>query len=145
MLSRPLDLASRLTPSPRNFDLFFYINVGALALFFITFGSRFILAPGLVIALPEISTARSQAVRTTSHLKLLASGQILTDAGMQTLSELPAWLKSEAMLAKKPVLLVLAGVDVPVESITRVYGMASEAHFSEIVLGAQQPVSTPNR
>jgi hypothetical protein len=64
---------------------------------------------------------------------------------MKTLSELPAWLKSEAMLAKKPVLLVLAGVDVPVESITRVYGMASEAHFSEIVLGAQQPVSTPNR
>ena len=144
MLSRPLDLASKLTPPPRNFDLFFYINVGALALFFVIFGSRFVLAPGLVVSLPDLASSRAQATRTTSHLKILGSGQILTDGGMKTLAELPGWLKSEALLAKKPVLLILAGVDVPVESVTRVYGMAAEAHFSEIVLGTQQTTGANN-
>ena len=145
MLSRPLDLVSKLTAPPRNFDLFFSINVGLLALFFVLFGSRFVLAPGLVVQLPELATAHAQATRTTSHLKILSSDQILTDAGMKNLAELPAWLKSEAQLTKKPVLLILAGVDVPIESVTKVYGMAAEAHFDQIVVGAQQasPKATP--
>lgn len=47
MIVRPLDLASRLRPEPRDFDALFYVNAGMLALFFSLFGSRFVIAPGL--------------------------------------------------------------------------------------------------
>ena len=47
MITRPLDLASKLRPEPRSLDALFYVNVGVLALFFTMLGSRFVLAPGL--------------------------------------------------------------------------------------------------
>jgi hypothetical protein len=40
MITRPLDIASHLSPPPRSFDVLFYVNVGALAVFFFLFGSR---------------------------------------------------------------------------------------------------------
>ena len=46
MITRPLDLASKLRPEPRNFDWLFFVNAGLLVLFFVLFGSRFVLAPG---------------------------------------------------------------------------------------------------
>ena len=47
MITRPLDLAAKMRAEPRSFDALFYVNVGVLALFFLVFGSRFVLAPGL--------------------------------------------------------------------------------------------------
>ena len=59
MITRPLDLAAKLRPEPRRFDALFYVNVGVLALFFLVFGSRFVLAPGLGLdfKLPEMPAA----------------------------------------------------------------------------------------
>ena len=56
MITRPLDLASRLRPPPRNFDVFFYVNLGLMVLAFTVLGSRFVLAPGFGVdfQLPEM-------------------------------------------------------------------------------------------
>ena len=47
MITRPLELSSRLRPEPRTFDWVFYVNGGLIVLFFSLFGSQFVLAPGL--------------------------------------------------------------------------------------------------
>src|SRR5207248_1917121 len=65
MITRPLDLAAKLRPEPRNFDFLFLVNGGLLVLFFLLFESRFVLAPGLGLDLhlPEVPGARSGAVQ----------------------------------------------------------------------------------
>ncbi len=143
MITRPLDIASRLAPPPRNFDVLFYVNVGALALFFLLFGSRFVLSPGLILGdpLPSIEGARSTAVRTTCHLRILGSGQILTDEGLLTQAQLPEWLRTQGHRDKHAVLLLLAGVDVPIGEITRIQSMAVGAGFSYVALAAQESPS----
>jgi biopolymer transport protein ExbD len=143
MITRPLEISSHLAPPPRNSDVLFYVNVGALALFFLMFGSRFVLAPALPLGgpLPGVEGARNGAVRTTCHLRILGSGQILTDKGLLTQAQLPEWLRTQSLRDKHAVLLLLAGVDVPIGEITRIQSMAAGAGFSYVALAAQESPS----
>jgi biopolymer transport protein ExbD len=143
MITRPLEISSHLAPPPRNFDVLFYVNVGALALFFLMFGSRFVLAPALILGepLPSMDGARTGAVRTTCHLRILGSGQILTDQGLLTQAQLPDWLRTQGRKDRHAVLLLLAGVDVPIGEITRIQSMAAGAGFSYVALAAQESPS----
>jgi biopolymer transport protein ExbD len=143
MITRPLEISSRLAPPPRNFDVLFYVNVGALALFFLLFGSRFVLSPGLSLGgpLPSVEGSRAAAVRTTCTLKILASGQILTQEGLITQAQLPGWLNKEGSRDKHAVLLLIAGVDVPIGEITRIQSMAAGAGFSTVALATQESPS----
>ena len=61
MLTRPLELASRLRPAPRGLAWPFLVNAGLLVLFFSLFGSRFVLAPGLGVdfRLPTVAGANA--------------------------------------------------------------------------------------
>lgn len=140
MITRPLDLASRLSPPPRSLDFFFFINVGLLALFFALFGSRFVLAPGLGVdfRLPQASGARAGATGTTCYMSVLRSGQILTDNGLLTMAELPNWLKARAQRDRQPVLLVGASDQVPVSDVARICSMAAAAGFIRVQLAAEE-------
>ena len=111
MITRPLDLASRLQPAPRNFDALFYVNVGLLALFLLcSFGSRFVLAPGWA----SISTCRRWPEPAPGRpappaiISIKSSGQILTDNGLLNMAQLPEWLKASAAKDRHPVLLIRA-------------------------------------
>jgi hypothetical protein len=146
VITRPLDIARHLSPAPRNFDVLFYVNVGALALFFLLFGSRFVLAPGLVLGepLPGMEGARAGAIRATCHLRILGSGQILTDQGLLTQAQLPEWLRVQGHREKHAVLLLLAGVNVPIGEITRIQSMAIAGGFAYVALAAQEsPAGSP--
>ena len=82
MITRPLDLASRLRPPPRSFDSLFFVNVGVIALFFFVFGSRFVLAPGLGVnfTLPELRGADAGAARTTHVISVARPGPSAANA-----------------------------------------------------------------
>jgi|GEM_PF-329835 len=108
MITRPLDLSSRLRAAPRSFDALFWVNVGALVLFFGLFGSRFVLAPGLGVDfyLPELGGARGGAVRTTHVISMARSGLVFTDDGALPLEQIGGWLaaqKSKAVSFGEPV------------------------------------------
>ena len=81
MITRPLDVASKLRPEPRNFDVLFYVNAGLIALFFTLCGSRFILAPGLGVdfQVPVLSGAIAGSATTDRFISVLPSGQIFAD------------------------------------------------------------------
>ena len=148
MITRPLDLASKLRPEPRSFDALFYVNVGVLALFFMAFGSRFILAPGLGVdfELPKFPGAASNPVITTSTISVKNSGQILAD-GLLSLPQLREWLKAEAKKTKHPSLLVRMSAGVPVSVQTEIASAAREAGFGSVILAAEDPATkaTPGR
>lgn len=138
MITRPLDLAARLRPEPRNFDWLFYVNVGLIGLFFVVFGSRFVLAPGLGVEfrLPSMAGAVAGARQTTHAITVMASGQILTGDGDRKLDQLDEWMARQAKGVKDPVLLVRADAAVPLAVLAAISSAAKRAGFVEVLLAA---------
>jgi len=141
MITRPLDIASHLQPPPRSFDALFYINGGVLALFLMFFGSRFVLAPGVDLQLPEVPGAVRGAALTTAYVSVLRSGQIFTEEGLVTMAQLQAWLKTRAQQNKTPSLLIRADRDVPMHAVTDIAAAAYAAGFVHVQEAAQDPTA----
>jgi biopolymer transport protein ExbD len=141
MITRPLDLSSRLRPAARGFDWLFLVNVGLLALFFAIFGSRFVLAPGLGIdfRLPQIAGASASARPTTHVISIINSGQIFTHDGLRKMSELGAWLQAQAAGTSAPLLLVRADAQVAVAVLADVASAARLAGF-DVIWAVGEPV-----
>src|SRR5687767_6406301 len=133
MITRPLDLASRLRPPPRSFDGLFFVNVGALVLFFYLFGSHFVLAPGLSVnfRLPTAAGANASAKVPTHVISVLATGQIFTSHGApsRTLAEMPDYFAEQARGTENPVLLVRGDAGVPTSWMVAISSAAEEAGF----------------
>lgn len=81
MTTQPLELEKHLRPPPRNFDVFFYVNVGVLALFLTLFTSKFVLAPGETITVPEMHGATSWGQTTGLVVNLQRDNLILFEGG----------------------------------------------------------------
>lgn len=140
MISRPLDLSSRLTPPPRDWDWVFYVNAGLLVLFFFLFGSRFVLSPGLGtdFRLPTTPAGTLGAMPTTHVISVQRGGIIFADPGGNlSLDKLRVWLASAAREAREPRLLVRANVDVTLKDLSDIRAAAEEAGFVGIVWGAE--------
>ena len=146
MITRPLDIASKLRQEPRNFDVIFYVNVGLIALFFTLCGSRFVLAPGLGVdfQIPTVSGATAGAVATDRFISVLPSGQIFAD-GLLNMNQLQEWLRVEAKKLRDPSLLVRASAGVPISQLTEIVSAAREAGFNRIVWGAEESADQKNR
>ncbi len=134
MITRPLDLASRMRPEPRNFDWLFYVNGLALALFFTLFGSPFVLAPGLSAEfhLPVAAGANANAKPITHSITIEASGQILTPRGNLKKDQIETWLATQAKTTKAPVLLVRGDTLVRNSVMFEISGMARKVGFVDV-------------
>ena len=143
MITRPLDLASRLRPPPRSFDAWFYVNVGLVALMFSLLGSRFILAPGLEVnfKLPILAGARAGATVTTHYVTVLASGQIFGDEGPMDLPRLRLWLQQRAKGAQHPTLLVKADAGVTEHQLAEIVTAAHQAGFNVVEAADDAPAA----
>ncbi|MBI5380384.1 MAG: biopolymer transporter ExbD [Opitutae bacterium] len=139
MITRPLDLASRLQRPPPSFDWLFFVNGGVLVLFFLLFGSRFVLAPGLGVdfRMPVVPGALAGASTTTHMISVKNGGLIFADSGALSLAQLREWLKAAARTTKDPILLVRASAGVPMSDLTDIYTVAQEAGFIRVVWGAE--------
>jgi biopolymer transport protein ExbD len=138
MIARPLDLASKLRPEPRNFDWLFYVNAGLLVLFFSLFGSRYVLTPGFGVdfRLPNVAGANANAKHATHVISVDSSGQILTNDGRRTIQQLEEWLVAEGRSTKDPVLLVRGDANVRSAVIADISSAAQKAGFVMPVLWA---------
>lgn len=155
MITRPLDLASRLRAAPRSLDALFFVNAGLLVFFFSIFGSPLVLLPALAVdfQLPEVSGANADARPATHFITVLNAGQILAGDGVRTPVQLEAWLKEQANRwkmkpAKKgnavvsPTLLVLASSRVELSVLTDIAGTARAAGF-DVRVAATEPTAPP--
>jgi biopolymer transport protein ExbD len=146
MIARPLDLASRLRPPPQGMGTLHYVNVGLLGLFFMSFGSRFVLAPGLGVdfQLPQLAGAQAGAAQATDVISVLRSGQILTsDQGLVDIGQLREWLRVRVARERQPTLLIRASSEVTLADLSVIEGAAHDAGF-RVLLGAEErgPVPT---
>jgi biopolymer transport protein ExbD len=139
VITRPLDIASHLKQEPRNFDHIFYVNGGLIVLFFMLFGSRFVLAPGMEFVLPQVVSARAGAGATTCYISVGDAGQIYTADGMLSPAQLQNWLKARAREDAKPSLLVRASQRVAIDRVAAIRGMATKAGFIRVIVAAEDP------
>lgn len=138
MITRPLDLASRVRPAPRSFDALFFVNIGALMLFFALFGSHFVLAPGVDVGfvLPSAVGANASAKPPTHVISVLATGQIFTSHGARRLDELSGYFMEQARGIKEPVLLVRGDAGVSIAVMTAITSAAKTAGFVDVLWAA---------
>lgn len=141
MITRPLDLASKLRREPRSFDGLFFINGGLIVLFFLLFGARFVLAPGLDIdyQLPEIAGANAGARATTHYVTVVNAGQIFAGDGLRELEELDQWFREQARTVQPATLQIQASGDVEMSVITAIASAARRAGFVGIQIAATEP------
>jgi biopolymer transport protein ExbD len=153
MITRPLDLASKLRREPRSNDWLFWVNGGLLVLFFNLFGSPWVLAPalGVEFRLPTMEGAAAEAQAATHHINVTDAGMIIVPDGRVTMDELEGWLDREmkkwkAKKASPPaVLLVFAGRGVPLQLQTQIAGAARKAGFALVCFAAEEPTGDPRR
>jgi biopolymer transport protein ExbD len=141
MITHPLDLATKLRPPPRNFDVLFLVNGALIVVFFLLFGSRFVLAPGLGVTfrLPEMAGALEGAAAATVVISVPRSNMVLVEDGMFNYAQLRPWLQKRARQEKGLVLLVRADRGVPSEDMGIIADMAVQAGFVG-VQWAMEPV-----
>ncbi|MBC7366041.1 MAG: biopolymer transporter ExbD [Undibacterium sp.] len=119
----------------------FFVNVGLVVLFFCLFGSRFILAPGLVVdfQVPEIAGATAGARTTTHQITVQNSGQIFADDGLVSIAQLGRWLERQKKTTPNASLLVLASGGVSNDKLAAIFSVAHQAGFA-VIWGALEPV-----
>ncbi len=137
MITRPLDLASRLRTEPRNFDWLFFVNGGLIVLFFDVFGSRFVLAPGVAV-LPAIAGANASARATTHQISVVSANQIFAGDGWRDLKQLDEWMRLQPRLTAEPVLLVQVNLGVDFDVVARIVSLAKAAGY-EVQIAAVEP------
>ena len=143
MITRPLDLAARMRPAPRGLDALFYVNVGALALFFFVFGSRFVLAPGLAVDFAPPAADESATARLTTDVVIAvpASNMAVVDGAVVDFKGLGEWWRARAHAGpgaaaggRKKRLLVQASGALPARDITQLYALAADAGFGGVLI-----------
>lgn len=144
MITRPLDLAAKMRPAPRNFDALFWVNGAALVLFFLLFGSRFVLAPGLGVdfVVPTIQGAEGSAARTTHVISVARPGLIFTDDGALDMDQLRGWLIVQGNKTREASLLVRANAAIPISELTDIISTARQAGF-RVQIAALDPKVDP--
>lgn len=148
MITRPLDLESRLSPPPRDFTAVAWVNAGVIALFFTLLGSRFVLAPGMLVELPTVDPAFASAEMTSVVVTYRRDNVLLfqEDGGMYTLAELEKRLTAYARNNPGSVLLVRADKQVSQQALVDLGAIAAKAGFTRMIqAGDQAPAENPRR
>lgn len=137
MITRPLDLESRLSPPPRDLNAVAWVNVGLIVLFFSLLGSRFVLATGLLVELSVIDPESASAVEAPVMVTYRRDNLILFQDGKYTLAELRPHL--EAYAKKKPgsVMLVRADKQVSAQALADLGTIAKSVGFENMLLAAE--------
>lgn len=152
MITRPLELESRMSPPPRDLDFVAWVNVGVIVLFFGLFGSNFVLAPGLpvgvggqpgTLVLPLVDSAAQGAWSASVVVSYRSDRKILFEGGMYSLSELRKHMEGYAIKHPGAVMLVRADRQVTVQAFADLCEMAREVGFANVLLAAEPPPQIP--
>ncbi len=147
MITRPLDLESRLSSPPRDLDFVAWVNVGVIVLFFALFGSPSVLLPGVPVGVAESGAIELPSVGATSGSAGAASvvvsyrrdNVILFDGGMYSLADLRKQMEGYVKKHPGAVMLVRADRQVSMQAFLDLCGMARSVGFASVLVAAETP------
>lgn len=137
MITKPLNLETHLRPVPRNFDWLFLVNGCMIVLFFMLFGSRFVLAPGLVMTLPTMKGDTVSLAPASVVVSVPRANMVLFEDSLLTIPQLKARFVEYAKGRKGLSLLVRADREVPTQTLWEIVDAATAAGFAPVTFAAQ--------
>jgi biopolymer transport protein ExbD len=139
MITRPLNLSSRLRPPPRGFESLFYVNAGLIALFFVLLGSRFVLSPGLGVdfTVPEAPAALQAAVSTDVVIAVKGRDMAFVGGAKVNFAGLERQLVRQVDGRKGMRLLVQADALLTAGDLIDIYDLARRAGFASVQIAAE--------
>ena len=145
MITRPLDLESRISPPPRDLNFVAWVNAGLIVLFFGLLGSRFVLAPGMAVGVGEPATIDLPATGAASASPGAASvvvsyrrdNVILFEGGMYSLTELRRHMENYVKGHPGAVMLVRADRQVSMQAFLDLCEMARSVGFANVLVAAE--------
>lgn len=141
MITRPLDLSSRLKPPSRGFEVLFYVNGILIALFFVLFGSRFVLSPGLGVGfqVPTLPGAVDAAAPADVVVAIKGPEMAFVEGAKVNFAGLRQYLVAKAKTRGGLRLLIQADATFTTRDLTEVYEMAQAAGFEAVHIAAEPP------
>ena len=145
MITRPLELESRLSVPPRELDFVAWVNAGVIALFFGLLGSRFVLAPGLPIGvgeqgsidLPSVGPSSEDTREASVVVSYRRDNVILFEGGMYSLPDLRKHMEGYAKKHPGAVMLVRADRQVSMQAFLDLCDMARAVGFANVLIAAE--------
>ena len=147
MITRPLDLESRLSPPPRDLDFMAWVNVAVIVLLFAMFGSQTVLLPGVPIGvgessqieLPTTGPASGDAGTASVVVSYRRDNVILFEGGMYSLADLRKQMAGYVKKHPGAVMLVRADRQVSMQAFLDLCDMARSVGFANVRVAAETP------
>jgi biopolymer transport protein ExbD len=144
MITRPLDLQSKLSAPPRDTDVLFWLNVGAVVVFFGLLGSRFILGTGVQVQLgdqpAQLDIPRTNVVAQGSASVVVSyrrDNMVLFEGGIYELRDLHIPMEKYAREHPGSAMLVRVDKQVSVQGLLDLFDLAKQAGFAQVLLAAE--------
>jgi biopolymer transport protein ExbD len=134
MITRPLDLESRLSPPPRDLNFVAWVNVGLIVLFFALLGSRFVLATGVPVGTDALVTG---VPGTNVIVNYRGPNMVVFNDGIYNMAELRKQMKR--YIQEHPGSVVLLSIDgqAPVQAFVDLSNLTKELGYGGLVLSAE--------
>lgn len=142
MITRPLDLESKLSQPPRDLDVMFWVNAAVIVLFFSLLGSRFVLAEGLPVdvggqlILPESKSTTQRAASVVISYR--RDNMVLFEGGIFDLQDLRPRIEQYGKEHPGAVMLVRYDKAVSMQGFVNLCDMARAAGLSVLVAAEPQ-------
>lgn len=138
MITRPLDLESKLSPPPRDLDTMFWVNVGVVMLFFSVLGSQFVLASGELVQVMELPRISSPSQGATSVVvSYRRDNMVLFEGGIYTLGDLQPRMEQYVKEHPGAVMLVRFDQAVSLQGFMDLCDLARKAGFANVLLATE--------
>lgn len=146
MVTRPLDLLSRVRKPTAGPDWLYFVNAGLIVLFFVLFGSRFVISPGIVVSnqsrhgpytLPVVPQAVQLGSATSVVISVAGPDLVFTEDGKYTFAEIRQWLANKGRQQPGARLLLRTDAGLLLGDFTEIVSAADDAGF--VVLLAAEP------
>lgn len=145
MITRPLDLQAKVTPPPRDMDVFFWVTAALIVLLFSLQGSRYIVAPGVPIQLgqdPQLVLPNAAGTRLGGASVVISyrrDNMILFEGGVYDLGSLRPVLLEYAKKHPGTSLLVQMDKQVSMQGFFDLQDVAVKAGFVHMFVAAEAP------
>ncbi len=141
MITRPLDLEAKLSAPPRDMDMLFWVNVGAVLLFFSLLGSRFVLPSGELVQVgSELVLPRSNS-GTQGAASVVVSyrrdNMVIFEGGIFELKDLRPLLEQYAKEHPGSGMLLRYDKAVSMQGFVDLCDLARAAGFTSVLVAAE--------
>ena len=134
-------------PKPARLNLWPFLDLMAIGLFFTLFSSKFVMAPGLILDLPEVGNpqvaiAPIYEVITVTEVK--GEEMIFFQDSALELESFGKMIESRARPPRNATLLVKADARVSMQTLSALSELAVKAGYARVQLATEETQAGPN-